>query len=243
LNNILFLCLDSMRYDTFLEARTPNIDGILGKARKVYSPACWTLPSMISYLMGIPPIGIGKALFEDHELYKWAPTYFSEKGFVTIWASPNAMMFKLDMEFKGRVLKGFRYKSPLNYQQHGGVELLIGKLRSISYEHSEPLFICSLLMETHHPYFDGSRVWSFDPNNPILNFEKQKAAVEYVDRVIPKLFNILEGPTTVIITSDHGELFGPTYFGHNPIDTPALSHLTFDPKLFEIPFVRGVIGE
>lgn len=62
---------------------------------------------------------------------------------------------------------------------------------------------------------------------------RQVRAVEYLDGVFAKLFDRLPANTWVIVTSDHGELFGEDrYFGHGPI-----SH----PKVFEVPFVEGFV--
>ena len=48
-----------------------------------------------------------------------------------------------------------------------------------------------------------------------------------------ELFDLLPSNTWVIVTSDHGELFGEDrYFGHGPI-----AH----EKVFEVPFVEGIV--
>ena len=61
---------------------------------------------------------------------------------------------------------------------------------------------------------------------------RQVAAVSYLDGVFARLFDRLPADTWVIVTSDHGELFGEDrYFGHGPI-----AH----PKVFEVPFVEGM---
>jgi hypothetical protein len=62
---------------------------------------------------------------------------------------------------------------------------------------------------------------------------RQVNAVEYLDGVVARLFDLLPSNTWVIVTSDHGELFGEDrYFGHGPI-----AH----EKVFEVPFVEGVV--
>jgi arylsulfatase A-like enzyme len=62
---------------------------------------------------------------------------------------------------------------------------------------------------------------------------RQVAAVEYLDGVFARLFELLPTNTWVVVTSDHGELFGENrYFGHGPI-----SH----DKVFEVPFVEGLV--
>jgi arylsulfatase A-like enzyme len=63
--------------------------------------------------------------------------------------------------------------------------------------------------------------------------QRQVRALTYLDGVFEKLFDILPKNTWVIVTSDHGELFGEDgYFGHGPI-----AH----DKVFEVPFVEGLV--
>jgi hypothetical protein len=63
--------------------------------------------------------------------------------------------------------------------------------------------------------------------------DRQVHAVEYLDGVFARLFDLLPDGTWVIVTSDHGELFGEDrYFGHGPI---------MHEKVLEVPFVEGVV--
>jgi hypothetical protein len=63
--------------------------------------------------------------------------------------------------------------------------------------------------------------------------ERQVAALEYLDGVFERLLALLPANTWLIVTSDHGELFGEDgYFGHGPI-----AH----EKVFEVPFVEGMV--
>jgi membrane-anchored protein YejM (alkaline phosphatase superfamily) len=60
---------------------------------------------------------------------------------------------------------------------------------------------------------------------------QQVTCVEYVDKLLGKLMEKLPENTHVIVTADHGELFGEgNYFGHGPI---------MHEKVFEVPFVEG----
>jgi hypothetical protein len=62
--------------------------------------------------------------------------------------------------------------------------------------------------------------------------ERQVAALEYLDDVFARLLQKLPEDTWLIVTSDHGELFGEDgYFGHGPI---------LHPKVLEVPFVEGL---
>jgi membrane-anchored protein YejM (alkaline phosphatase superfamily) len=62
---------------------------------------------------------------------------------------------------------------------------------------------------------------------------KQIECVEYLDSCLEKLFEKCPPNTHIIVTSDHGELFGESgLFGHGPV---------FHQKVFEVPFVEGLI--
>ncbi|MSR63780.1 MAG: metalloenzyme [Planctomycetes bacterium] len=86
-----------------------------------------------------------------------------------------------------------------------------------------------------------------DPNNP--NFketfqffdqakmdqlrERQIDTVRYLDGVFAELYDLVPKDTYVIVTADHGELFGELgYFGHGPI---------MHEKCFEVPYLEGKI--
>jgi hypothetical protein len=62
---------------------------------------------------------------------------------------------------------------------------------------------------------------------------RQIDAVSYLDGVFKRLFDLLPSNTWVIVTSDHGELFGEDrFFGHGPV---------MHEKVFEVPFVEGMV--
>lgn len=72
-------------------------------------------------------------------------------------------------------------------------------------------------------FFDGPRMRELQ--------DRQIHAVEYLDGVFARLFDSLPDDTWVVVTSDHGELFGEEhYFGHGPV---------MHEKVFEVPFVEG----
>jgi len=64
----------------------------------------------------------------------------------------------------------------------------------------------------------------------------QAAALAYVDRQLPPLFQALQrrGPTLVIICSDHGTAYGEDgYFGHR------INH----PVVWTVPYAELVLPE
>ena len=73
----------------------------------------------------------------------------------------------------------------------------------------------------------------FDEDQLVYLKERQVEAVRYLDQVVERLFNMVPKNTWIIITSDHGELFGEEgYFGHGPIQHD---------KVFEVPFLEGLV--
>ena len=250
--NIMMLCLDSCRYDTFEAAEAPNMKAI-GELKTAYSNACWTVPSMVSYLMGSPPIGITEGhlgggdvrtsrprflttLF-DCELMRWVPREYMKKKYYTIFKSQNAAL--ANYTSLGSFHKGFMdYNSYTKLDPKEVTETIAVDLEEKVLQVGAPVFAVILLMDTHAPFHwgEGTRVdWM---NEPKTNFDNQVKAIEYVDRIFPRLIAPFTGVTDVIITSDHGDLFGPEYYGHSP-SYP----LRFHEDLFKIPFIRGEIGE
>ncbi len=71
----------------------------------------------------------------------------------------------------------------------------------------------------------------FDMDLMLSLKEKQRTNVEYLDSLFERLYEIVPKNTHILVTSDHGELFGEEgYFGHGPI---------MHEKVFEVFFVEG----
>jgi len=63
--------------------------------------------------------------------------------------------------------------------------------------------------------------------------ERQINTVTYLDGVFEELFDLVPKNTHIIVTADHGELFGEKgYFGHGPI---------MHEKCFEVPYLEGKV--
>jgi len=62
---------------------------------------------------------------------------------------------------------------------------------------------------------------------------RQVETVRYLDGVFAELWDLVPKNTYVVVTADHGELFGEGgYFGHGPI---------MHEKCFEVPYLEGLI--
>ncbi|MFN2627567.1 MAG: sulfatase-like hydrolase/transferase, partial [Gaiellaceae bacterium] len=142
---------------------------------------------------------------------------------------------------------------------HNDMAAMLEKLR---FDDARPSFYLLNAGETHYPYAlpgEDPSTWPrisgvhgvFEhlgeaggdaPTGPAEFFDaarlrelraRQVQAVVYLDGVFARLFDRLPSGTWVVVTSDHGELFGEDhYFGHGPI---------MHEKVMEVPFVEGVV--
>ena len=138
--------------------------------------------------------------------------------------------------------------------KHNDMAAMLPKL---SFDEDRPTFYLLNVGETHYPYAlpgEDPDAWPrisgvhgvfkrlddsgsteprefFDEGKLRELRDRQIEAVGYLDGVFARLFDALPDDTWVIVTSDHGELFGEErYFGHGPI-----AH----EKVLEVPFVEG----
>ena len=131
----------------------------------------------------------------------------------------------------------------------------------VSFDEERPSFWLINAGETHYPYArpgqdssdlphisgvhgvfkrldeiraeDGEAAEFFTEERLRSLHERQVAALEYLDGPFEALLAKLPPNTWLIVTSDHGELFGEDgYFGHGPI-----AH----EKVLEVPFVEGLV--
>src|SRR4051794_3005761 len=140
---------------------------------------------------------------------------------------------------------------------------LAAMLPNLRFEEERPAFYLLNVGETHYPYAlpgEDASQWPhisgvhgvakrldeaaaggdpdraeefFDAQSLRTLHDRQINAVTYLDGVMARLFDLLPARTWVIVTSDHGELFGEDrYFGHGPV---------MHEKVFEVPYVEGVV--
>lgn len=132
-----------------------------------------------------------------------------------------------------------------------------GMIEEMEFGGDRPWFYFFNLGETHYPYMlkdpslprisgvHGAVRWldrEKDPSRPMPFFDagtmrrlrdQQVKCVEYIDGLLVELFRKCPKGTHVILTADHGELFGEgNYFGHGPV---------IHEKVFEVPFVEGKV--
>lgn len=272
--NLVFVVLDSLRFDSLVEAEPRNLRA-LGEVERRWSYASWTAPSHYNLLMGLLPHSSPPQVYAS-EYYKDDFIRYSERLGVP------------GMEF-GRILPSLflptYLKHGLGYRTHAMVSMPVLNRHTVinrdfdSYElmptHNDmaamidrmefseeaPSFHLLNVGETHYPYAlpdEDPENWpkisgvhgvfkrlNEDPGGEVAPREffdrraleelrgRQVRAVEYLDGLFARLFDRLPSNTWVIVTSDHGELFGEEgYFGHGPI-----AH----EKVLEVPFVEGMV--
>lgn len=163
-NNLVYIVLDSCRFDSFMQARKPNIDR-LGQPERRYSFASWTSPSHFTLLMGQVPHTSPRRVFAS-EVYKdqfakWVDRLgvadLSFRTFVPELSLPTVLQ-KYGFHSIGRVsmpvlnpyaglARGFDdYRLMDNHNDFAGM------VREVQLATRERRFYFFNLGETHYPY-------------------------------------------------------------------------------------------
>lgn len=255
-NHLVWLILDSCRYDSFLAASTPNFDR-LGQVELRYSYASWTAPSHLAFLMGLTPhrspagrfasevyadefaqwgrrLGV-ETRFEDFVPELSLPCKLRKLGYATL--ARVSLPVLNPRTLLSRYFDDYRLME--RYDQFAAMveELEFG---------SQPMFVLLNLGETHYPYLledaprlaglhgaaRGAQAPGFFVAEEMERMRlAQIRAVERVDRLFAGLLAKAPAQTHFIVCADHGELFGEDgFFGHGPV---------MHPKVFEVPFLEG----
>jgi len=273
----VFVVLDSLRYDSWLDA-APETLAALGPVERRWSYASWTAPSHYNLLMGLLPHSSPHEVYAS-EYYKQDFIRYSERlgiegmEFSKVLPSiflPTYLKHRLGYSTRAMVSMPVLNAHTVINRDFDSYELMpvhndmAAMLDKLTFSDERPSFYLLNVGETHYPYAlpdeDPAR-WprisgvhgvfkhldpqDADPGSPTEPREffdqatlaelrgRQVRAVEYLDGVFARLFEALPSDTWVIVTSDHGELFGEDrYFGQGPVNHE---------KVFEVPFVEGMV--
>jgi len=164
-NHLVYIVLDSCRYDSFMRARKPNIDR-LSAAQQRFSFASWTAPSHFSLLMGQVPHASPRHVFAS-EVYKAQRLRVPDLSFKTFIPELclAGVLKKHGFHTTARVsmpvlnpysglTRGFDdYRLMSNHNDFAGM------VRDIDFSKSDRCFHFFNLGETHYPYMlDPSRM-------------------------------------------------------------------------------------
>lgn len=163
-HNLVFIVMDSCRFDSYQAAKTPNMDA-LGAGERRYSFASWTSPSHYTYLMGMIPHESPQGVFAS-EVYKkdfskWVDRLgidgLSFKSFIPELSLPKVLQnngYRTCARVSLPVLNPFShlnrhfddYKLMPNHNDFEGI------VKQIEFDEDEPSFWFLNLGETHYPY-------------------------------------------------------------------------------------------
>jgi hypothetical protein len=162
--NLVFMVLDSCRYDSFREAHKPHFDRF-GNAEQRWSYASWTAPSHYSYLMGLVPHQSPQGVYAS-EVYKQDFSSWMDRldipdlGFQSF--IPQLSLPKLLKEHGYRtvarvsmpVLNGFTLISKFfdDYKLMPNHNEFSGMVDEIEFRPDQPTFYFLNIGETHYPY-------------------------------------------------------------------------------------------
>lgn len=267
MNDVVYIVLDSCRYDAWEAAATPNLDR-LGVVERRWAYASWTSPSHQVLLMGLlphaSPAGVHASEVYRHELLGWRERLGAPElefaGFLPQLNLPTALK-RLGYRTMGRVSLPVLNQYTVfatgfdDYRLMASHADFAGMIAEMNFEPDRPSFWFLNLGETHYPYLlppgDAPHLHGLhgvvkdlaggtgpavvgtgcDPAEMARLRAAQVRALEVVDGLMPALYAKLPTDAWVIVTADHGELFGEDgYFGHGPV---------MHPKVFEVPLVEG----
>lgn len=274
MNSLIWIVMDSCRYDSFMAASKPMADRLAASnhvsIERRYSYASWTAPSHYTFLMGMvphtSPPGVIASQVYKREFSKWTDRLgvdgleFSK--FVPYLSLPKVLK-ELGYHTIGRVSLPVLNERTLlsghfdDYRLMDSHNDFAGMIEEMAFPNDRPRFYFLNLGETHYPYMlqdqalprlpgvhgvfkgldrpleGGVPLDLFDPAMMQRLRDQQIRCVEHIDHLLENLFEKCPAGTHMILSADHGELFGEdNYFGHGPI---------MHEKVFEVPFVEGKV--
>lgn len=256
-NDILFMTLDTLRYDVACAAlesgQTPNLAQVLpgGRWEERHSPGNFTYAAHQAFFAGFLPTPVrpgqhprllatrfaqSKTTAPETRIFD-APDIVSglaSLSYHTICIGGVGFFNKLSP--LGSVLPGLfieshwspRFGPASPHSTEYQVQLAIERVEAIPKEQRLFLFInISALHSPNHIFLPGVKHDSI---------RTQQAALSYVDQQLPALFRAMQGrsPVMAIICSDHGTAYGEDgYTGHR------LGH----PVVWTVPYAEFVLPE
>ena len=216
--NICIITLDSLRYDTAIEANTPNIDSF-GKWTKAGAQGTYTLPAhMALFMNGKMPVTTDGRKFDKSKRWFWidlpwdnglaeyqlpegSPNIvkgFEALGHETIGIGGVRGWFNNEVA-TGAVWSNYFFESYMWLEEFSessknGFRVQISFLENYwEISESEKLFLFINVAATHTPYLGGKGI------------EGQIESLEYIDRHFIRLIELLPKPCHVFMFSDHGD--------------------------------------
>jgi hypothetical protein len=234
--SILFVTLDSCRYDAFVEARAPNLKSI-GPLHRAQAPSHFTYGSHAAFFMGFTP---GDASRREPYVNPKYGKIFRMQGGGNPGAAPPYLILDGHNIIDGLKNNGYRTigTGAVNWFNP---QLPTGRILSADFEAfayaaraalkkqlvwidsklalvapGMPVFVFLNLAETHAPYYYDNAPWdarynpatAFGENNDAAECRRrQVACVEWCDAVLEPLLARFANDT-IIVCADHGDCWG-----------------------------------
>ncbi|MDX5373325.1 MAG: sulfatase-like hydrolase/transferase [Pseudomonadaceae bacterium] len=164
INHIVFIIMDSCRYDSCMAAATPNIERV-GQVEKRYSYASWTAPSHYAFTMGMLPHSTPREVYAS-EVYKeefvqWVERTgiadVSFRDFIPELSLPK-VLGQLGYRTVARVSMPVLNQQTAINQHFDDYKLMsnhndfAGMVEEMTFPEDEPHYYFLNLGETHYPY-------------------------------------------------------------------------------------------
>lgn len=234
-DSILFISLDSCRFDAFTAASAPALKGI-APVRRAQAPSHFTYGSHAAMFVGFTP-GVAEEatpFFNPKHARLFRLNYAGHPG-----VAPPGFLLSGD-----NIVDGFRNAGhrtigtaamgwfdpatsvsevlrhgfdAFHFAGHDGVASQVQWIESqLTAAQDKPVFVFANIGETHVPYHFEGAPWPRD-DNPCVPFQtvdraaecraRQIACIEYVDRQIAGLVERFHG-ATILMCADHGDCWG-----------------------------------
>lgn len=193
-NHIVFIVMDSCRFDTFTMAKTPHIDKI-GEVQKRYSYASWTAPSHYAFTMGMLPHASPQQVFAS-EVYKEEFALWTErtgidinfKNFLPELSLPSVLQ-KLGYKTVARVSMPVLNRFTLLNKYFDDYKLMdnhndfASMVTEMTFPAEHPHYYFLNLGETHYPYMlNGENLPHISGVHGVFkSLDKQAGAVKNSD--------------------------------------------------------------
>jgi amino acid adenylation domain-containing protein len=259
-NSILFITLDSCRYDTFISADIPHIKSI-GNVYRAMAPGNFTYSShaamFVGFTPGIPEIAASFINPKYGRIFKIVVPWFAGKGreFISLegpnivvglkrkgyYAAGSGAVEWFDAKTEAGIFLGKDFDKFYHHGMPWSVRSQLTWLAENLVEVTQPLFLFLNIGETHIPYYYEGAPWNpqyvpcipfSDKNDATECRRRQKACLEYVDRELSSLINAFSDAST-ILCADHGDCWG-----EDGLWAHGISH----EKVLEVPLVLRLAG-
>ncbi|GAB4226965.1 MAG: STM4013/SEN3800 family hydrolase [Stanieria sp.] len=252
--SVLFITLDSCRYDTFVSTQVPNLKAV-GKLYRAMAPGNFTYGSHAAMFVGFTP-GVSTK-FEPYVNSKYGKIFrvlsgglpgkqehfnligrniidgFKRLGYLTIgsgavgWFDPHTETGQsLIQDFDAFFYPGNTFSLARQ------IQWIAQYLNNLS----QPVFVFLNVGETHVPYYYEGASWSIE-DNPCIPFssnnrrdeciKRQKICLQYVDQLLQPLLNAFQF-SNILVCADHGDCWG---------EDGLWEHGFYHEKVLEVPLI------